>query len=122
MRDTFEGLRTDANVPLAYEKSSGSGALVLRCNGAFTLAAHQRLGEISEEIRASSAKKVMLDLSGVTYMDSVGIGTLAMNLKHSTAASKQLALVTNDIVARMLEVSNLDKVFNTYSTVEAATK
>lgn len=122
MRDTFEGLRTDPNVALAYEKSSSGSALVLRCKGAFTLAAHQRLGEISEEIRSSAAKRIVLDLTGVTYMDSVGIGTLAMNLKHATAASKQLALVTNDIVMRMLEVANLNRVFTTYPTVEAATK
>ncbi len=122
MRDTFEGLRADPNVPLAYEKRASGNALILRCTGSFTLAAHQRLGEISEEIRSASATRIVLDLSGITYMDSVGIGTLAMNLKHASAASKQLVLVTNEIVTRMLGVSSLDKVFTTYTSVEAATK
>lgn len=122
MRDTFEGLSADPNVPLAYEKKNSGSALILQCNGSFTLSAHQRLGEISEEIRSSAAKKVVLDLTGVTYMDSVGIGTLAMNLKHASAASKQLMLVTNDIVDRMLGISMLDKVFTKIPSAEAAMK
>jgi anti-sigma B factor antagonist len=91
----------------------GQGRIVYRDEAA---AMSRVVGEVLEE-----KSKVVLDLSGVSVMDSAGIGELA--LLESWAQERKADLKcagANTTVRALLELTNLDSVLAIYPTVEAA--
>jgi len=66
-------------------------------------------------------KRVVIDLSGVNYMNSSGIGTLIACLATVTAGSGELRLANvGGKVQNLFVITQLVKVFDTYETVERA--
>ena len=105
---------------LQIEKKTRSGALLFHCRGGFSLVNHALLDGIFEQIKATQERKVVLDLSGIRFMDSVGLGTIAAILKHTMATEKTLVLVSNDIVDQNLSAASLTKVICTVHSLEEA--
>lgn len=70
----------------------------------------------------SVEQHVITDLSGVSFIDSTGLGVLVQALNESIAAGVQLRLVITDPnVLKVFEVTALDGVFEIHpSTAEAA--
>jgi len=67
---------TMQNEPLALRSESVGGVTTVYCTGRFTSDTASRLpGYVKPLIPQSTA--IVLDLSGVTYMDSMGLGTVA---------------------------------------------
>ena len=63
--------------------------------------------------------RVLVDLSGVSYIDSSGIASLVEALQVSKKNGKQFALAAaSKPTRRVLELARLDKVFTMYTTVE----
>ena len=108
------------NEDLQFECFPRPGALVCFCRGAFSLVSHRQLDQLHERIRGSAEPAVVLDLRGVGHVDSTGIGTLAMSMKHCMAQRKKLVLVPNDAVRRALVTASLDTLFTQYDSVDAA--
>ena len=64
----------------------------------------------AEDVRASRA---VLDLTGVGFLDSTGLGILVGTLRRLREADSELYLVvTNPHVLRVLNVTHLDQVFD----------
>lgn len=82
-------------------------AAIFRCKGAFSLVNHAKLGELAEEIRRSDAASVVLDLREVAYMDSVGVGTIAVMLKDSKAEVRAFTVVPTAEIRALLAASKL---------------
>jgi anti-sigma B factor antagonist len=76
-----------------------------------------RLNEaIAEGLRA-----MVIDLSGVEFIDSTGLSVLLNGLRRVTRANGRLALVvTNPTVLRLFEITRLDTTFDIQPTREAA--
>ena len=54
---------------------------------------------------------LLIDLSGVTFMDSTGLGTLGTALTRATACGGTLAVVhASPRIQRLLEITQLDRV------------
>jgi len=69
----------------------------------------------------SGNEKILLDLSRVRYMDSSGVATLVEALQQAGKYGGKLKLANlRDAVKDVFELSRLDKVFDIYSTLEAA--
>jgi anti-anti-sigma factor len=69
----------------------------------------------------SQTRKLVLDLSGVSSMDSAGIGELA--LLHTWAQRKNVSFKVagpNTLVLSLLELTNLDSVLEIHSSVDNA--
>lgn len=75
------------------------------------------------QVAAGQGKhKVVLDMSGVTYMNSAGLRTLADILTRNRANGGDLRLVAlNSKVERVFKIIGFDKFFDTYDTVTEAT-
>lgn len=78
----------------------------------------ERIIKLTEEGR----HKIAVNLEGVAFLDSTGLGTLVGGLKRVREHDGTLALVcTNRRVLRVLSITGLDKVFPIHETVAAAT-
>src|SRR5688572_11318340 len=86
--------------------------------------------EVATDVRAgllalidAGARKVVLDLRRVEFIDSSGLGALVSTLKRikqlTSAGDVRLAHVTPPVLA-VLEIIRLHRVFQAYPTVEDA--
>ncbi len=83
----------------------------------------------SEEIRKKvdqkyfnqNLKNIILDLRGLKFMDSSGIGLVMGRYKNCKEKNGDVAIVsTNPYINRMLNMSGLPKIINIYSSMEEA--
>ena len=106
--------------PVRLEAVEGSreGHRILRLSGALTL---HTLFPFQDAVRADKASTLILDLTAVPYVDSVGIGSLVGAYVSRQRDGRKLALVgVSERVSASLGVSQLTQFFPTFSTVEAA--
>jgi len=66
-------------------------------------------------------KNIILDLRGLTFMDSSGIGLVMGRYKNILENGGKIAMVNdNEYVEKILKVSGLLKIINVYPTIEKA--
>ena len=66
-------------------------------------------------------RQLVLDLQGVSFMDSSGLGSLIGGLKSARLAGGDLRLARPpEQTAMILELTNLNRVLVSYSTIEEA--
>jgi len=66
-----------------------------------------------------TARKVIVDLSEVTYIDSSGVASLVEALQAAKKSGSQFALAaSSEPTRRVLELARLDKVFTMYDSVD----
>ncbi|MBI3662581.1 MAG: anti-sigma factor antagonist [Acidobacteria bacterium] len=105
---------------LRYEKEVRSNALVVHCRGGFSLVNHALLDRIVADVKSAPERMIVLNLGGIRFMDSVGVGSLAAILKHTMANGLDLVLVSNDIVDQVLSAASLNQVLRTARSLEEA--
>ena len=94
------------------------GRCVVRIAGSLTLA---NVFAFREAVREPTAPAIILDMSGVPYMDSTGLGALIGAKLFHEQAGRQLALVgLNEKTAALLKMTNVENVFTIYSTLAEA--
>jgi len=80
--------------------------------------------ELDQALRSAAAegkRKMVLDMSGVSYINSAGLRTLADMLTQNRANNGDLRLVALNLkVERVFKIIGFDKFFQTYNTVEEA--
>jgi anti-sigma B factor antagonist len=70
---------------------------------------------------AGGENYLVVDLSGVEFIDSSGLGGLVSGLKRAREAGGDLRLVSPSEQARLvLELTNLDKVLMSFEDIDAA--
>jgi anti-sigma B factor antagonist len=95
---------------------------VLEVGGEVDVYTAPRLRERLVELVEAGARKVIVDLSRVEFLDSTGLGVLVGALKRLRAAGGTLALVCgHERLLKIFRITALDRVFALYDTVEAAT-
>jgi anti-sigma B factor antagonist len=73
--------------------------------------------ELGRAVENGIAKALVVDLSGVTFIDSTGLNALVRAFERQRLAGSELALVSDDSrVAMILEVARLDRVLRRYPT------
>lgn len=107
---------------LGVSKHVADGHTVVELRGELDVSTaddlRERLLAMLGEDRASS---IILDLSGLSFMDSTGISVLAAAERraHELGGTFSLA-ATQKIVARVLRITSLDRHFPIYPTVADA--
>jgi len=75
---------------------------------------------LDEEIGAGNAR-LIVDLDGVSFLDSTGLGVLVGRLKLVRNSSGWLRIVcTNDRILRVFRITGLDKVFGIHDSLDEA--
>jgi anti-anti-sigma factor len=105
---------------LQIEKKTRGGALLFHCRGGFSLVNYALLDGIFEQIKATPERKVVLDLGGICFIDSVGVGTIAAILKHTMATDKDFVVVSNDIVDQILSTASMTQVMRIVHSLDDA--
>jgi anti-anti-sigma factor len=74
--------------------------------------------EISDSIDRG-VELILIDFKNVTFMDSSGLGALVLALKTVRSAEAQMFLCSlNDQIKMLLELTSMDRVFDTLSSRE----
>jgi anti-sigma B factor antagonist len=99
---------------------TGSVALV-SVSGELDLYTSERLQQAIGEATSVGADTVLLDLSGVGFIDSTALGMIVQETKRLEGRGHSLLLVTNDPrTVRVFEVTGLDRVLHRRATLHDA--
>jgi anti-sigma B factor antagonist len=111
----------ELKLKLSLEARNRGDAMVIHCQGRIVYRDEAAaLSRVVNDV-LGNANKVVLDLSGVSSIDSAGIGELA--LLHTCAQDRRVSLKCagpNPMVRRVLELTNLDSVLDLHASVEDA--
>ncbi len=91
--------------------AADAAAVVVHVDGEVDLAAVEELRAAIDEARATPGAEVIeLDLSGVTFIDSSGIGAIVMASRAAADANQSMRIgARSPVVERVLEVSGLEE-------------
>jgi anti-sigma B factor antagonist len=111
-------LMQPAKLDLEKVSASNGSMLVTRLNGKLSL---ETVHNFIQTLRPEPAAHLVLDMSGVTFLDSAGVGALVSLFVHRRSAGKSFALagLTQQGTA-VLQVAGLAKLLPNFPTVEAA--
>ena len=99
---------------------SGSLALV-SVSGELDVYTSGRLQQAIGEATSVGADQVLVDLSGVGFIDSTALGVIVQETKRLEGRGQSLLLVTNDPrTLRVFEVTGLDRVLRRHATLHDA--
>ena len=95
-------------------RNDEDAAVVIAVTGDLDIAtADQLFREAHDALRAGEGSTLVLDLSGVSFLDSSGIGTLVELRNVATDTGGALVLRRpSDRTRRLLEITALDTVFS----------
>jgi anti-sigma B factor antagonist len=116
------GQRTSDAVEFRIEEEHPSDDVVLLAvRGEADLHVAGELGDRLSIALDSGASSIVLDLTEVTFVDSMTLGTLVANAKRARAKGGELRLVVTGVpIRRILEVTLLDRLFPIDETREQA--
>jgi len=81
----------------------------------------QQIEWLISDLLSQNGKKIIFDVSGVSHMDSAGVGVIAMCFGKMQKAGGALRLAgAKGIVAELLQITKLDSILPLYPTTEAA--
>jgi anti-anti-sigma factor len=105
---------------LAVTDEIVEGTRVLRCVGEIDLASAPGLRARLSDVQVDGPPHVVLDLTGVTFIDSLGLGTLIGAHKRARVLRGSLVIVPSDAARRVLAATALDRVFEIRATLAEA--
>jgi anti-sigma B factor antagonist len=108
------------DAPLVIERTTNdqNGIDTLRLNGPLTLAT---LFHFQEATRLDPKAKTILEFSGVTYMDSAGLGSILSFHAACRRSNRQYAIVgMTPRVYTIFSASKLEKVVHIVATIKEA--
>jgi anti-anti-sigma factor len=111
-------LMQPVRLDLTTESSSNNGAAITRLEGRLSL---ETVHYFIETLRPEPAEHLVLDMSGVTFLDSAGVGALVSLFVSRKHHGKTFALAAlNPQGSAVLEVAGLFKLLPIYRSVEEA--
>jgi anti-anti-sigma factor len=99
----------------------GEGRAAVRLHGRLDLVSARDLRRCVDEAVDAGTPNVVVDLSGVTFVDSSGLGALIGGLKRTRQAGGELRIASPANQVRMvLELTKLVRVLRPYETFDEA--
>jgi anti-sigma B factor antagonist len=102
-----------ANFTLSEDHADG-GAVTVHAVGEIDLATSPQLRELLHRLVAAGSRRVVLDLSGTTFIDSSGLGVLVGVLRATRENGDDRSFLLSgfqDQVRKVFEITGLDQVF-----------
>jgi len=95
--------------------------VVVAVRGEVDIATAPKLREKLVELASQGAHKVVVDLEGVDFLDSTGLGVLIGGMKRLRGLDGDLTLVcTQPRILKVFEITGLNRAFTIHETVDAA--
>ena len=95
--------------------------VILAITGRLTMGRNCKKLEWSTDSLVREKKtKVVFDLSGVTHIDSTGIGIIVMSAGQLKKAGGDLRVCAQGHVEEILKMTNVDKVVGLHPSIDAA--
>jgi len=102
-------------------RKADGGATVIAPTGRLDVAGAPALKQAVAEVVKDGPHHVVIDMEGVSFVDSTGLGSVIAALKQVRGGQGELRLAApNQQVRVVLELTTLDRVFPYYETVEEA--
>ncbi len=102
-------------------RQTDSGVTVLAPSGRLDVVGAPALKEAVSEAIKYGQPRLVIDMEGVTFVDSSGLGSVVSALKQVRTSKGDLRLAApNQQVRVVLELTTLDRVFPYFATVEEA--
>jgi anti-sigma B factor antagonist len=109
---------SESSLQIIPQAGTQEGQRILRLQGALVL---QTVFQFQTAVREEPLRSLIVDFSGVSFMDSAGLGALVAALVSSKRNGQRLALVgANARVRALIEMSQLSALFPAYGTVAEA--
>lgn len=106
------------NLQIVASDGSRTGQRILRMAGPLSI---HTVFEFQNLVRAESSPDVIIDFSGVPYIDSAGLGALVgAHLSAQKSRRKLSFAAMNTQAIALLEMTRLRSLFAIYSTLEEA--
>lgn len=103
------------------ERAIDATTAVIAVDGEIHLSTAPELSQVLAAALDAGRTRLVLDLSGVMFIDSTGLAALLTSLRRITRVNGALALVcTSPTVLRLFEITNLTSTFAIYDAVEPA--
>lgn len=81
----------------------------------------QTIFDFQTAMRAETSTALIVDFSGVTFIDSAGLGALVGVYVAAQKANRKIAFAAmNTQVRALVEMSHVDKFFRTFLTIQDA--
>jgi anti-sigma B factor antagonist len=81
----------------------------------------QRIESLVEELVQKGSRRIVVDMSGVEYIDSAGVGMVALAAGRMREASGKLAVVAPEgRVRHLLTLTQINTIVNVCSTADEA--
>src|SRR5487761_1273951 len=101
--------------------SEGAGFTVIAVSGEIDVYTAPKLREKLISLVEVGSYQLIVDMEGVEFLDSTGLGVLVGGLKRVRAHDGGIDLVcTQGRILRIFRITGLSKVFNIFDTVEEA--
>jgi len=102
-------------------RPAANGVTVVAPTGRLDVAGAPALRDAIGDAVRNGPPKVVIDMEGVSFVDSTGLGSVIAALKQIRSSQGELRLAApNQQVRVVLELTTLDRVFPYYATVEEA--
>ncbi len=110
-----------AKMPLELISEERDGAIVVRAQGKRIYAGEAPVVQemLTRHIEAGP-RKIVLDLTQVEFIDTVGLGALVACLKLLGEPGRLAIVGAHGTVARLFELTNMDRVFPLYDSLDDA--
>lgn len=106
------------NIEIQRIEEAGAIATILRLEGPLTI---KTLFDFQEIVRQPDLGNIIVDLAGVPYIDSAGLGAMLGHWAHTERAGHKFALAAaNARVQVLFEITKIRAVLPVFVTVEQA--
>lgn len=106
------------NLQVVSSDGSREGQRVLHVKGSLNI---HTVFNFQEALRKETAAAVIVDLSGVPYIDSAGLGALVAAHVGAQRAARRIAFTgMNAQVKALIEMTHVSQLFKNYPTIKDA--
>jgi len=103
------------------EHAAGEGRTVVEVSGEIDVYTAPKLREALLNLVESGNYRLIVDMEGVEFLDSTGLGVLVGGLKRVRAHDGAIDIVcTQGRILRIFKITGLSNVFSIYDTVDDA--
>ncbi len=104
----------------ARAKEWEEGTCLVECAGEVDIATAPRFRAALDEGLRGATRRLILDLDGVKFMDSVGVGHIVSTYKRLKAGVRLQICTDNEHIRMLLEIAGLNGVSSVHRSVEEA--
>lgn len=110
---------TDEEIKLSVKVDEGQPKVV-HAMGEIDFYTKERLMTVIDGIFAQNDYEIILDLSGISFMDSSGLSLLVLVQRLVQSHNGHLKCILSGQIIKVLRLTGLQKLFDIHETVESA--